>query len=80
MKITLKDGVVLDNIKMSLEFALDIDEDGVDKIEVHIQGSMEDGWYSNLILLEDLSRVFEEEDLVKVKFMLGKINGVLRVK
>jgi hypothetical protein len=79
MKITLKDGTVLENIKISLEFVLDLGEDGIDKIGVHIEGNMEDGWYSNLIALEDLSRVFEEEDLVRLKFMLGKMNAVLRV-
>ncbi len=75
----LKDGTVLNNVKISLEFALDIVGEDVGEIQVHLVGDMEDGWYSNLIILSDLSRVLEEEDLVRVKFMLGKMNAVLRV-
>lgn len=76
----LLDGTVLENVKISLEFAMDIEGEDIDKIEVHIQGMMEGGWYSNLIALSDLSSVLVEEDLVRVKFNLMKMNGVLRIK
>lgn len=80
MIIILLDGTELDNVKVSIEFALDICGEDMDEVEVHLEGMMEGGWYSNLIRLLDLSSVLSEVDLVKVKFMLGKMNSVLRVK
>lgn len=73
----LKDGTEISDVKLSINFPVEFED--LEKVEVHIEGNMDSGWYSNVIGIMDLSRLFEEDDLVKVKFILGKINGGLRV-
>ena len=80
--IKLLDGTVIDNVKLTINFMLDFDESKGDSVEIQIDGWIVgvDGWYSNIVQLEDLSSLFCENDLVRVKFILAKMNGALRIK
>ena len=82
MKIELIDGMILDKVKISLSFPLDIDESNSGMIEIHLEGEIFgiNGWYSNVISLGELSSVLVEEDVVRVKFALAKMNSLLKIK
>lgn len=75
----LVDGTELNDVKFTIEFLMDED---LGVIEVHIDGNIIEinGWYSNVVKLENLSSILEDEDLAKVKFMLGKMNGMLQIR
>lgn len=80
MKIKLIDGTELNNIKIEINFPLS-EEFDEKRVEIHLQGDIVEmgGWYSNVISLEELSSILVEDDLVKVKFFLAKMNGCLRI-
>lgn len=81
MNIKLLDGLELSDVKVSIEFSL-----GDEAIVVHLEGEViendeyKGGLYSDTMRLEDLSSIFGEDDLAKVKFILGKMNGMIRIK
>lgn len=72
------DGRILEEVRVGINFGIDFD--GMEEVQICIDGKIMGGWYSFTYKLSELSRVFGEDDLVRVKFALAKMNGMIRVK
>ena len=78
----LLDGTVLKNVMITANFPLDCEDSEVGRMNIEIEGiiTAQNGWYSNVVALEDLPSIFNDSDVVKVKFILAKMNSALKVK